>query len=314
MAFVEVRARSVEEAVEAALSELSISRDQAEISVLEEPQKGFLGIGGRDALVKVSVKEDTQTSSRSGRRRGGRSKGKRGQGGGRSQQGDGRGQKGGGRSQSRNKEDNSSGRERSRNGGDRNQQKSSNRGQGRGGQQNRGKGVEKRDKKKMQDDRPQLSTAEQAPIVKEFLEGLLGVMNLEGSVVTSVEDDVIVASVEGDQTQALVGQRGSGINAIHEVTKTVLLRHSADVGRLRLDIAGYQERRREALSIYANQLIDQVLAEGGEIILEPMSAADRKVVHDAAGSREGVISYSEGESPRRFVVLANEEGDDSEEE
>jgi hypothetical protein len=57
------------------------------------------------------------------------------------------------------------------------------------------------------------------------------------------------------------------------------------------------------LTIYAERLIDQLLGEGGEIMLEPMSPADRKVIHDAAASREGVSSYSEGESPRRYVVL-----------
>ncbi len=303
MAFVEVRARSVEEAIQAGLSELSISEEQAEVSIIQEPQKGFLGIGGRDAVVKVSVKEQPR-QSRSRRRR--RNKGKGG--GGDSRSGDdGRG------GESRKKDTSRSGGRSGERDSSRRKQDSG-RGRDRGPQQKRGTGVEKRDRKKMQDDRPELSTEDQAPIVKEFLEGLLGVMNLEGTVNTHVEDDVIVASVEGDQTQALVGQRGGGINAIHEVTKTVLLRHSANVGRLRLDIGGYQERRREALSIYANQLIDQVLEEGGEIILEPMSAADRKVVHDAAGERDGVRSYSEGETPRRFVVLANEKGDTSEEE
>jgi spoIIIJ-associated protein len=57
------------------------------------------------------------------------------------------------------------------------------------------------------------------------------------------------------------------------------------------------------LTIYAERLIDQLLGEGGEIMLEPMSPADRKVIHDAAAAREGVSSYSEGESPRRYVVL-----------
>jgi spoIIIJ-associated protein len=69
-------------------------------------------------------------------------------------------------------------------------------------------------------------------------------------------------------------------------------------------MAGYAERRRTALSIYAEQLIEQLKAEGGEIMLEPMSPADRKVIHDAAANHDGVTSYSEGEPPRRYVVLS----------
>jgi spoIIIJ-associated protein len=62
-------------------------------------------------------------------------------------------------------------------------------------------------------------------------------------------------------------------------------------------------------------LIDQVLEDGGEVMLEPMSAADRKVIHDTVGGREGVRSYSEGEAPQRYVVIAREisAGDVSEE-
>ncbi|MFZ0012542.1 MAG: R3H domain-containing nucleic acid-binding protein, partial [Acidimicrobiia bacterium] len=98
----------------------------------------------------------------------------------------------------------------------------------------------------------------------------------------------------------------------HELTRTVLQRYSKDTARLRLDIAGYAERRRKALSIYAEQLIDQLMSEGGEIMLEPMSPADRKVIHDVAGEHEGVTSYSEGEPPRRFVVLSRVDGSEEE--
>jgi spoIIIJ-associated protein len=88
-------------------------------------------------------------------------------------------------------------------------------------------------------------------------------------------------------------------------------RYASDSARLRLDIAGYAERRREALTIYANQLIEQLTEDGGELMLEPMSSADRKVIHDAAAASERVISYSEGEPPRRYVVLASTADRDS---
>ncbi|MDH5421397.1 MAG: single-stranded DNA-binding protein, partial [Acidimicrobiia bacterium] len=73
--------------------------------------------------------------------------------------------------------------------------------------------------------------------------------------------------------------------------------------RIRLDIAGYRERRREALAIYAERLGQRVLEDGAELQLEPMNAADRKVIHDSVAEIAGIRSYSEGEEPRRFVVL-----------
>ena len=153
------------------------------------------------------------------------------------------------------------------------------------------------------DDRPDITIEEQARIATQFLEGLVDAFGLEGTVTTKIEDDVIVADVDGEQTEALVGVRGSVRSAIHELTRTVMQRYGHDTARLRLDIAGYAERRRQALTIYADRLIDQLMVEGGEVMLEPMSPADRKVIHDAAAAREGVNSYSEGESPRRYVVL-----------
>ena len=73
---------------------------------------------------------------------------------------------------------------------------------------------------------------------------------------------------------------------------------------MRIDIAGYGARRREALTIYTRKLGDRVLAEGGEIMLEPMNASDRKVVHDAATEIEGIRTHSEGDDPRRAVVIS----------
>ena len=73
---------------------------------------------------------------------------------------------------------------------------------------------------------------------------------------------------------------------------------------MRLDIAGYSARRREALKIYAGRLAETVKEDGREAMLEPMNAADRKVVHDAIAEIDGVRSFSEGEDPNRSVVVA----------
>lgn len=270
---IEVKAKTVDLAVEAAMRELGVSdRDEIEAHILVEPVKGFLGMGGQDAVVRVK--------KRTGRKRRNRKRGDDG----RSQ---GRAKNTRNRRQAEPK--------RGNNGGKQSGSKTS-------GSKKGGKHV--RTESKVTDDRPRLSTEEQADVAREFLEGLVTAYGLEGSVVTRVEDEVIIADVEGDQTEAMVGVRGSVRSAIHELTRTVLQRYSQETARLRLDIAGYADRRRKALSIYAQQLIEQLLDEGGEIMLEPMSPADRKVIHDVAAEHEGVSSYSEGEPPRRYVVLS----------
>ena len=282
---IEVKARTVDLAVEAAMQELGIDdREQLNVEVITEPVKGFLGMGGQDAVVRV--KKRSNQRRRNNRRKGGQQQGQRP------------------------KEENSS----------KNRQRSGSKSAKNGGQRNNGKGGSSRPlakdqpkkEKKVSDDRPVLPVEEQAKIAQEFLEGLVDVYGLEGTVTATVEDDVIIADISGDQTEALVGVRGSVRSAIHELTRTVLQKHGQDTARFRLDIAGYAERRREALSIYAEQLIKQLNEEGGEIMLEPMSPADRKVIHDVAGEHDGIESYSEGEPPRRFVVLSRVGGTEEE--
>lgn len=300
MAYVEVKAKSVELAIEAAMRELGVSdRDRLEVKVLQEPEKGFLGFGGQDAIVRVEERrgEGRSRRSRGGKRGGGQSGGQGGQG-------------GQGRPEGRHQKAAHQGRQESGgkggNGGAR-------RGNGGGSGRSEGRSEGRADSRRQdarsgrppkQDDRDPISTEGQEPLVAEFLTGLVQAFGLEGAVTTRIDEDVIVAEVVGDQTQALVGPRGSVMEAVHELTKTRLQRSAQDSARVRIDIAGYAERRRQALTIYAGELIDQVLEDGGEVMLEPMSAGDRKVIHDAVGTREGVRSYSEGEAPGRYVVIA----------
>ena len=270
---IEVRAKTVDLAIKAAMQELGVDDpEHLTVEVITEPERGFLGLGGQDAVVRVRPRKPRRRGRE--RRRGGE------------RQSTG--------SKSRGHESSKSAKNESR--------RDSGHSKGKGRAMDR----QERSQKDRIDDRPTITLDEQADIARRFLEGLVDAYGLEGTVEASVEDDVIVAEVDGEQTEALVGVKGSVRSAIHELARTVLQRYSQDTARLRLDIAGYAERRRQALTIYANQLIDQLLADGGEIMLEAMSAADRKVIHDAGAAREGVTSYSEGEAPRRFVVLAAE--------
>jgi spoIIIJ-associated protein len=271
---IEVRARTVELAVEAAMQELGVTdREEIRVEVITEPVKGFLGMGGQDAVVLVKRHPARK------RRRRGRGKDDRSD--------DTQTKNQGNRQQSRGKPA-------------KNEAKRLDSARTR----TQAEGKPPRTESNVSDERPSMTLDEQANVTREFLEGLVDAFGLEGTVTTRVEEDVIIADVEGDQTEAMVGVRGSVRSAIHELTRTVVQRYSKETARIRLDIAGYAERRRTALSIYAEQLIEQLKAEGGEIMLEPMSPADRKVIHDAAANHDGVTSYSEGEPPRRYVVLS----------
>ena len=311
--WVEVKGATVEVAVEAGLSELGIeNREHADIEVLQEPEKGFLGIGRQDAIVRVKPRpRPKRKRSRNKRGRGsGESDGNRG-GSGNSSRSGGRGDgsrarrsggQEGGRDQGRSKDARGDGDSR---GG---RQRASSGRQDHSGRDDRNRPQKERSSRERSPDRGTEAEAvdinEQAAVIEEFLKGLLDAFGLDGTVETRVDDDVIYADINGEQTEALIGPKASILQAIHELAKTVVQRKTMAGARLRLDVGGYAERRREALTIYAGGLAEQVIDEDSEIMLEAMNAADRKTVHDAVSDIEGVRSFSEGEDPRRSVVLA----------
>jgi len=148
---------------------------------------------------------------------------------------------------------------------------------------------------------------EQLKVSTEFLDGLIKSFGLEGSVEGEIEFENLVVKVKGEQTEALVGDKGFIIRSLHELTRTIVQRKTGAGTRLRLDVADYASKRKEALTIYAERLSKQILEDKLEVMLEPMNSVDRKTLHDAAAQLDGIRSYSEGREPYRSVVFAPEE-------
>ncbi len=290
--WVEVRARDVDEAVEHALKELGgISRDAVEIEVIEEPRRRFLGVGGRDAVVRV--KPLARRKPRRRRQKGGAKDSRVTSGGEKSRAAGGGARPGPGKGNG--KKENKAGAKK---------ETKAARSDTRGKSGSKEKAGPPRQPRTAEGEK--VNVNDQAGVVSDFLEGLLDAFGIEGAVNVRVDEDVIYADVSGGQSEALVGQKGAILQAVLELARTVVQRKTQAGARLRLDIGGYVERRREALKIYAGRLAQKVAAEGGEIMLEAMNPADRKVVHDAVAEVEGVRSFSEGEEPDRSVVIAAE--------
>ncbi len=147
---------------------------------------------------------------------------------------------------------------------------------------------------------------EQEPSALGFVQGLVDAFGVDADVqATSEDDEHLEIAVTGDDLGLLVGPRGATLNAIQELTRTaVAQQHSGRLqGRLRVDVAGYRARRKEALERFAAQQADRVKDTGTPVALEPMSPPDRKIVHDAVNEIEGVHTSSEGEDRRRHVVI-----------
>jgi spoIIIJ-associated protein len=155
------------------------------------------------------------------------------------------------------------------------------------------------------DDEPSLD--EQRETVVQFLDGLVDAFGATATVeVEEVDDETLEAKVVGDDLGLLIGPKGATLQAVQEITRTVVQR-AAEPGRgarVRVDIGGYREHRREALGRFTRQIAEQVLSGGSAVALEPMSAPDRKVVHDTVNEIDGVVSSSQGDDPDRRVVIS----------
>ena len=121
-----------------------------------------------------------------------------------------------------------------------------------------------------------------------------------------IEDgDDLEVRVHGENLGLLVGPRGTTLQAVQDLARSPRSAGSAITTRgLRVDIGGYRERRKEALDRFAVQMADEVKQSGVARVLEPMSSADRKIIHDALSEVDGVSTRSEGDDPYRRVVIA----------
>ena len=138
----------------------------------------------------------------------------------------------------------------------------------------------------------------------EFMDGLTSAFGYEASVDAVVEGTEIEVRVNGPSLGLMIGPGGRTLLGIQDLARVAAQRRLGDhETRLRVDVAGYREKRRVALERFASTVAEQVRSTGVARSLDPMPSADRKVLHDALAAIDGVTSRSEGEDPYRRVVV-----------
>lgn len=152
-----------------------------------------------------------------------------------------------------------------------------------------------------------LDVEAQKGAIDEFLVGLLDAFGRpEARVTIDVDEEgALEANVDGEELGLLVGPKGQTLQAVHELIRSMVQRRFVGEAhaRVRIDIAGYRLKRREALERFTRTVADEVLSSGRAKALDPMLAGDRKVVHDTANEIEGISTRSEGEDPARRVII-----------
>lgn len=147
--------------------------------------------------------------------------------------------------------------------------------------------------------------AEPRERVREVVERVIEALELDATVEVEEDDEAITARVEGGEDLGLlIGRHGQTIDALQLICYRAAFRRGADRKRVVVDAAGYRERRRGLLERQADRAAERALRSRRSVTLEPMSAPERRVVHDRLKDRAGVETYSEGEEPERCVVVA----------
>lgn len=287
MEWVETTGKTVEEAKEAALDELGVDESDAEFEVVSEPKTGLFGRLRAEARVRARVRPSTPRSKESTSRRKRRPTKERPQ-----------------------RTPRTSAAPRPSSGSSEEDAEPAAQGQVRP-KKSRNANSRRRTKPAAHDEgastmEDEVALAKQGEVAKDFLNGLLGELDAPADIRVSVqeEDDIVLVAVDADDLGHLIGPRGATLHALQELTRTVVQRKTgARNGRIIVDIAAYREKRREALERFTRQIADEVISSNSQRALEPMNPADRKTVHDVANSIEGVSTTSEGEEPRRRVVI-----------
>lgn len=139
--------------------------------------------------------------------------------------------------------------------------------------------------------------------LQDLLETLAEAFEADCSVVVEEHDGVLRGSVEGPGAEALVGPDGTVLEAVQHLAQRIVLRGSSEL-RVVVDAAGYRERREEVLRAEADRVAVLVVSEGREIALRPMPAAERRFLHEYLRERGDVATHSEGDEPRRRLVVS----------
>jgi spoIIIJ-associated protein len=151
-----------------------------------------------------------------------------------------------------------------------------------------------------------MSTAGDTPTgrVRELMERVAAAAGVDASVSIVEEANGLHAEYIGEDLGLLIGHHGQTIDAIQHLAYRIATRGDGDRQPVVVDAAGYRERRAETLRATADQAAQSGIRDRRTVALEPMSALERKVIHEHLKDRHDVETYSEGQEPSRHVVIA----------
>ena len=261
---------TVEEAILLALHELNLTRKQVDVEIIQEAKRGFLGIGSRKALIRVTEKQIEKPSTK--------------------------------------QEDieesefvfriNSIQQDKEQDEIDTRISAISTL------EKPTIDVVEPKDLQEEQEDTGMVDYSEAIEKVKEYITDIaiqLGIQDL--TIQVEQKGKTINYRLSSEKAALLIGKRGQTLNALQQLTQLVAHEYIKRFILVKLDVENYRERRQKSLELLANRMADKAVHTGRKVELEPMPANERKIIHHVLANRVDVETYSKGEDIKRHLVI-----------
>ncbi|MCI6821818.1 MAG: protein jag [Clostridiales bacterium] len=270
----------VEEAVKLALMDLKVSRDEVEVTVLEEPSKGFFGIGSKLAKVRVEKKKKPEPEPVAVKP---------------AAEADAVKERPARETRPQEKEQKSNKKNHKEN---------------KGSKSNRAPKEQKPREQKSREvkeiasivDKSKLHDIEDHEALR-FLKEVTEKMGLDLSIRAMAGDDMVYLEMDGKDSGTVIGKRGQTLDSIQYLTSLVVNKNSEKYIKVVVDAENYRAKRQKTLEQLANRLAAKVIKTKKYVRLEPMNPYERKVIHATLQQNRNITTRSEGEEPYRRVVI-----------
>jgi spoIIIJ-associated protein len=140
-------------------------------------------------------------------------------------------------------------------------------------------------------------------LIKNFIDEVIGAMELNVDYNVFSANEYWCVEFQGEDVRFLIGRRGKALNALQMLTNLAVNRKLEDRIRIIIDAEGYRKRREETLRRLARKTAERVYRTKADVILEPMTPQERRIIHLELQDSERVVTLSLGEEPYRKVVI-----------
>ncbi|MDD2553684.1 MAG: protein jag [Desulfotomaculaceae bacterium] len=137
-----------------------------------------------------------------------------------------------------------------------------------------------------------------------LLKSIFKTMDLDVNINISENDKIVFVDLEGTDLGILIGRRGETLDALQYLLNLAVNKNQEIRKKIIIDIEGYRDRREKTLQRLALKLADKARQRGRNVVLEPMSSQERRIIHTALQGRDDIYTFSEGEEPYRKIIIS----------